>query len=177
MQAYDNPDTHEPSTPSPPRRAPPLGGYLLIGFAILILAVGWLSSLTASSSFGDVHQDDQHFLQTLAAGQVTAVQIGRQCALSSDRRGAFVDAVHRLSDFQVNHDLGAYVGVLTITLTGGEQHKFRLYEHPRGIVIEFYRGDDDDAYAQKGSIGYNVYGYVISAQLPGALNGITPRCV
>src|SRR5689334_20672111 len=96
---------------------------------------------------------------------------------ASDRIGAFVDAVHRLSDFQVNHDLGAYMGVLTITLTGGEHHQFRLYEHLGGIVIEFYRGDDDDAYTQKGSIGYTVYGYVISAQLPQALNGTMTRCI
>jgi hypothetical protein len=160
----------------PDRRLSLIGPVTFLLFLLLIAAIGWLWS--ASSPVSDsIYLQDRTFLQTLTTNRVTTIQIGRHCTVPASKTSAFVDAVHTLADFQVNHDLGAYLGVLTLRVQSGEDERFRLYEHPRGIVIEFYRGDDDNAYGQKGSIGYSVHGYVVSQKLAAVLAGIDTHCV
>src|SRR5262249_13746674 len=108
---------------------------------------------------------DRTFLQTLTASQITTVQIGSHCILPRSRFASFVEAMHGVHDFHVNHDLGAYLGILEIGLSSGEAHSFRLYEQEGGTVLELYRSEDPGAGGQKGLGAYNIYGDLRSQSL------------
>jgi hypothetical protein len=145
-------------------------------FLLIIAGIGWIQSIPSPSPDA-IHVQDRSFLQSLHVNDIVTIQIGRYCPLPKSNSSAFVNAIHTLGDFEVNHDLGMYLGVLTITLQSGEQRMFRLYQHQRGTVIEFYRGDDDNTYDQQGFTAYTVHGFVISSDLPAVLVGIDAHCV
>jgi hypothetical protein len=155
-------------------RVPPFGGYILLAFALLVAIVGWVSS-TASSSQSAVYQLDRTFLTSLHPNEILQIKVGEHCELPQRVFSAFIQAVRHLEPFQVNHDLGRELGVLTITLISGEEHSFLLSTHNNGIVITFYRSDSKGL-QQSVPSSYTVYGYVLSRSLPAILQKDNMSC-